>query len=264
MRLPTGGSLNRLNEKFGLNKRQNSVPVMQLVRNHAPRTPRELKELIEAHYDPSPCPTRCTCGVVSQGTVEAFSLNLFKAQFSDADFLKTSGRQSYARCYEFQYNLFCVSPLRGDNQEVKSRSLVLDGVLKLQLDEGQKRDFECDEKCCHARPDEAVQKRKEEEGGPHARMSSEHGHISARAATEEEDCSFGIDYVVCVGGEPRVGIQVKPSTCVFMHDVMQSNSKKQRSVHYPTLTHVYCTETLKFDDADTRALVKNVLSACRA
>ena len=128
MVLPTGGALNALNERHRVNARSNSVPVMQLVRNHNPRTPRQLKELIEMHYLQP-----CACGVVSQGPVERFTMNLFEAQFKDAVFLDQHSRHSWEQCFEFTHALFCVAPLRGDRQERKSQSVVceaLDAVVR--------------------------------------------------------------------------------------------------------------------------------------
>lgn len=120
MRLATGGPLNPLNESNRLNQRENSVFCMGLVKAHQPKNPKEMRTLIERHYT-----NVCTCGIKSKGTVEQFALNLLNAQLQDDSFRAKHGIFSYDRCYEFQFDLFCVGPLMGRSQEMKSRKICL-------------------------------------------------------------------------------------------------------------------------------------------
>ena len=48
--LPTGGPLNFLNEAAQTNSRKNTVPIMLLVSAHKPKTPEELKELLNQKW----------------------------------------------------------------------------------------------------------------------------------------------------------------------------------------------------------------------
>ena len=71
----TGGKLNFLNGKYGISAPNRSVPVMKLIREHKPKSPNELKKLIEEHFK-----NDCKCGIKSKGTVEDFGKNLYEAQ----------------------------------------------------------------------------------------------------------------------------------------------------------------------------------------
>ena len=131
-RIATGGPLNALNELAGTNQRSRSVSVMALVSNHRPRTPEELASLIEEHSK-----EKCDCGIISQGTVLKFGLNLFEAQFNCASYISQFGPHrsifSEDECYQFMYNLFCVAPLRGIKQEERSKSLIRDKLSSCMI-----------------------------------------------------------------------------------------------------------------------------------
>lgn len=115
-RLRTGGPLNWLNERFRLNSRNKSVPVMKLVQSHHPQSPRELEDLIEEHSL-----SRCACGCESKGTVKDFGHSLFEAQ-QRPEFLSRypNDRFSEEDCYAFMFDLFAVSPIRGTEFEQRA------------------------------------------------------------------------------------------------------------------------------------------------
>lgn len=100
----TGGPLNELNGKMGISAPFKSVPVMKLIKAHSPKSKEELVELIKWHAENS-----CECGVVSQGTVEAFGKNLYDSQ------IKYWGeiRYSLQDCIQWEYDLFVVQSLKG-------------------------------------------------------------------------------------------------------------------------------------------------------
>lgn len=118
--LPTGGPLNYLNEAAGTNSRNRSVPIMQLVSYHKPDTPEECEALIAGH-----CTRGCPCGLRSKGTVKDFAQNLYDAQFTTHSYRVKYPEQppfTLEDCYAFMHSLFCVGPLRGLQQEKKSKA----------------------------------------------------------------------------------------------------------------------------------------------
>tara|TARA_Y100001954_G_scaffold178122_1_gene189392 strand:+ start:324 stop:1007 length:684 start_codon:yes stop_codon:yes gene_type:complete len=122
-RLPTGGALNKLNERTGCNARRNTVPIMALIEAHPTVSPRAVEECIASHVGGT-----CPCGIVSQGTVDDFSKRLFDAQESPAarDWRRLQGdvRFTLEECRNFMYCLFCEAPVRGRRFELASRELM--------------------------------------------------------------------------------------------------------------------------------------------
>lgn len=104
----TGGPLNELNGKMGISAPYNSVPVMKLIKVHNPKSKEELVELIKSHYE-----NKCTCGVVSKGTVESFGQNLYNAQLN----YWGEYRFSLQQCIQWEYDLFVVQSLKGGGVE---------------------------------------------------------------------------------------------------------------------------------------------------
>lgn len=101
--LRTGGPLNRINEKYGLNRRSDTVAIMQLVDAHKPKSESELLRLLDAHT--KPCPT-CPCRV-RNGGVANWGKRLHEAALAD-------GIQcTLEACRNFMYDLFVRGPLRG-------------------------------------------------------------------------------------------------------------------------------------------------------
>lgn len=100
----TGGPLNDLNGKMGISAPNKSVPVMKLIKVHQPKSKEELVELIKWHSE-----NKCECGVVSQGTVESFGLNLYNSQIE----CWGEHRYSLKDCIQWEYDLFVVQSLKG-------------------------------------------------------------------------------------------------------------------------------------------------------
>ena len=71
----TGGELNELNGKMGISNPSTSVPVMKLIKTHNPKSKEALVQLIEYHKI-----NRCSCGIVSKGTVREFGEWLYESQ----------------------------------------------------------------------------------------------------------------------------------------------------------------------------------------
>ena len=122
----TGGPLNRLNGDYGISAPQQSVPVMKLIRNHNPKSKAELVRLISEHHS-----QRCSCGVVSQGSVEDFGKNLFDAQ------MKAWGKDRFTleECRSWEYNLFVVQSLKGNTIEKKARKFLQENLQGFSCDE---------------------------------------------------------------------------------------------------------------------------------
>lgn len=111
----TGGELNLLNGNQGISAPFRSVPVMKLIREHKPRTKNELVEIIEYHYR-----NRCSCGIVSQGTVEDFGRNLYESQ------IRQWGKYKYSleECKRWEYDLFITQSLKGNLIEDKAKKII--------------------------------------------------------------------------------------------------------------------------------------------
>lgn len=200
-RLPTGGELNWLNEKYKCNARCNTVPVMDLVKHHRPTSPETLRTLIEGHYTGSVC---AECGCKSAGTVEQFASQLFEAQYNEPTHA-VKRRYTWDECYVFHYTLFCVAPLRGIAME-RAVHRAVDTLLRhaepsaLTIREAtQREDVEC-----------AVDLVIERADG-----DSEHS--------------------------PRtiLGLQVKPDSVLKRNSVMAQNRRKQKTFGAPVLFVVY-------------------------
>lgn len=109
----TGGALNELNGKMGISAPHKSVPVMKLIRVHQPKSKEELVELIQSHYD-----NRCSCGIISQGSVASFGKNLYHSQFT----YWKAYRFTLQECIQWEYDLFVVQSLKGGIVEKKAQS----------------------------------------------------------------------------------------------------------------------------------------------
>ncbi|MEY4570824.1 MAG: hypothetical protein RLZ10_17 [Bacteroidota bacterium] len=107
----TGGELNLLNGKMGISAPYKSVPVMKLIKIHAPKSKSELVDLIDFHHK-----NKCECGIISTGSVEDFGKNLYESQ------LKFWGKYKYSleECIKWEYDLFVVQSLKGGNIEKKA------------------------------------------------------------------------------------------------------------------------------------------------
>lgn len=104
----TGGPLNHLNGRAAISAPANSVPVIQLIRAHRPRSAAELEDLIAGHVG-----GRCWCGLTSQGRVQDFGRALYDAQ---RDYWGEY-RYSLQECIQWEYDLFIHQSMRGDRME---------------------------------------------------------------------------------------------------------------------------------------------------
>ncbi len=108
----TGGPLNKLNGKAGISAPYRSVPVSKLVRKHNPKSAAELEKLIEEHVGGG-----CSCGVISQGTIQDFGKNLYEAQ------KEYWGEYKFTldECIQWEYDLFILQMLKGTRMEDKCK-----------------------------------------------------------------------------------------------------------------------------------------------
>lgn len=111
----TGGLLNILNGKMGVSAPQNSVPVMNLINVHNPKSYSELEYLIEYHFKYD-----CWCGIKSTGTVRDFGVRLY---YSQLDFFGEF-KFSLDECVRWEYDLFVRNSLNGSVMEDKAIDLL--------------------------------------------------------------------------------------------------------------------------------------------
>jgi len=129
----TGGELNDLNGKYGISAPNKSVPVMKLIKVHQPKSPDELKKLIEHHFK-----NNCKCGIKSKGTIEDFGKNLYKAQKEEWGEYK----YSLEECIEWEYNLFVINSLIGNQMEQKAIKLLKEKLPNLEIRESSDKEDE--------------------------------------------------------------------------------------------------------------------------
>ena len=129
----TGGKLNYLNGKYGISAPNKSVPVMKLIRVHQPKSPNELKEQIEYHFK-----NNCECGIKSKGTIEDFGKNLYEAQIIEWGEYK----YSLEECIEWEYNLFVINSLIGNQMERKAIKLLKEKLPNLEIRESSDKEDE--------------------------------------------------------------------------------------------------------------------------
>ena len=116
----TGGILNVINERYKCNSKNNSVPVMQLIRYHSPKTNDHLVNLIASHTVNGKH-NNCQCGCKSQGTIEDFGMNLYNANLKYFNSIgKPNEAKSLEECELFMYTLFVTYSLKGNNMEAKA------------------------------------------------------------------------------------------------------------------------------------------------
>jgi hypothetical protein len=111
-RLRTGGPLNHINEAYGINKPQRSVPIMRLLQVHRPVSEKAVVDLISSHQGHR-C-VMCDCETVNGG-LQGWSQSLHKAA-------QKEGHQeiSLKDCSNFIYDLYVRAPLRGQLMEDKA------------------------------------------------------------------------------------------------------------------------------------------------
>lgn len=124
----TGGELNELNGKMGISNPSTSVPVMKLIKTHNPKSKDALVQLIEYHKI-----NRCSCGIVSMGTVKEFGEWLFESQ------IKYWGKYKYTleQCIKWEYDLFIVQSLKGGIIEKEAAKLLQKALINFVVEEAQ-------------------------------------------------------------------------------------------------------------------------------
>lgn len=115
MKTDTGGDLNWLNGKTGISAPENSVPVINLIRKHKPKTHEELYRLIKKHKQ-----KKCKCGIISHGTIEDFGKKLYLAQQKYWKHKKYTLEQ----CIKWEYDLFIVQSMKGQCMEEKIKQIL--------------------------------------------------------------------------------------------------------------------------------------------
>lgn len=120
----TGGELNELNGKYGISAPNNSVPVMKLIREHKPTTKDELYELIKYHHG-----NKCSCGIVSKGSIEDFGKNLFDAQISEWGKPKFTLQE----CVQWEYHLFVTNSIKGSRIELSVRDVLAEQLKEYEF-----------------------------------------------------------------------------------------------------------------------------------
>lgn len=124
----TGGELNELNGKMGISNPSTSVPVMKLIKTHNPKSKDALVQLIEYHKT-----NKCSCGIVSTGTVREFGERLYESQ------KKYWGEYKYSleQCIQWEYDLFVVQSLKGGIIEKKAIKLLQQSLVNYIIEEAQ-------------------------------------------------------------------------------------------------------------------------------
>jgi|GEM_PF-455558 len=220
--LRTGGPLNWLNEKFHLNSRASSVSVMQLVRCHNPKSPRELEDLIEEHFKGT-----CSCGLTSKGTVKMFAQKLFEAQQQPVYVEKyPRDKHSVERCYGFMFDLFCVSPIRGTEFELKALNVLMKAV----------------------------------------RTVTQESSIQVRRATTDEDFGGIDLVIEKTESEiPLIGIQVKPVSFKYSREGAQKIMKqKLKNFNFECCYLYYTPEGDWVNINEVMEILNNMMTNCSA
>ena len=121
----TGGELNYLNGKYGISAPANSVPVMKLIKAHQPKSKDELFDLIRQHFERT-----CSCRIKSKGGIEDFGKRLYDSQF------KEWGKYKYSlkACIQWEYDLFVIQSLKGNNLEIKAQILLQQILNTVELE----------------------------------------------------------------------------------------------------------------------------------
>ena len=124
----TGGELNELNGKMGISNPSASVPVMKLIKTHNPKSRDALVQLIEYHKT-----NKCSCGIISTGTVREFGERLYESQ------KKYWGEYKYSleQCIQWEYDLFVVQSLKGGIIEKKAIKLLQQSLDNHIIEEAQ-------------------------------------------------------------------------------------------------------------------------------
>lgn len=125
----TGGILNKINEMYYCNAKNNTVAIVKLIQHHKPNTWLEVEQLIESHQD-GHSHANCSCGAKSKGTIKTFAKKLHDSVIKYEEKTGTSVNKSEEDCYNFMYGLFVVNSLKGASMELNAiTELNKSGVL---------------------------------------------------------------------------------------------------------------------------------------
>ncbi len=111
----TGGPLNYVNGHYAISDPKKSVPVIALIYKHKPKSKSELELLIEYHFK-----NKCSCGIISQGTIIDFGTNLYNAHLKEYGVEKFSLQE----CIAWEYELFITNSMKGAFMEEKALTML--------------------------------------------------------------------------------------------------------------------------------------------
>src|SRR5574343_980109 len=115
----TEGILNKINERYGCNKKAKTIAVQQLIRFHKPKHAKELEALIDLHQEDKKL-ANCECGCKSKGTVESFAGNLYDAYLKyQAEVDNSVEYKDLNDCLVFMKHLFVFNSIKGNMMEEK-------------------------------------------------------------------------------------------------------------------------------------------------
>ena len=117
----TGGILNKINEMYYCNAKNNTVAIIKLIQHHKPKTWLEVEQLIESHQD-GHTHANCSCGAKSKGTIKMFANRLYEAVKKYENETGEVINKNEEDCYNFMYGLFIVSSLKGASIELNAIS----------------------------------------------------------------------------------------------------------------------------------------------
>lgn len=210
----TKGILNVVCEKYGCNRKNQSVAIQQLIRFHKPKQQAELTALIASHQV---CHQHdgCQCGSVSKGTVETFATNLYNAYkryVSEVD--NNADYKNYEDCMIFMKHLFVINSLKGNMME----DVVVDWTNNKLKDINKELGF----------------------------------NAKAELANELDDFRYAIDIVINDELGEMFGIQVKPLSYKNFPDthIVVTQNKDKNKLYGKPVVYVYYNEEGFIVDGD--------------
>jgi hypothetical protein len=122
----TGGALNGIVSRFGLNNPKRTVPVMKLIKAHKPVSFQELRNLINLHSE-----VDCICKIKSKGTVEDFGKKLYETQ---KQHLHIDKQFTLEQCITWMDDLFVYNSLKGETKELEAIRLLAEKFPTLKFE----------------------------------------------------------------------------------------------------------------------------------
>ncbi len=221
----TKGILNVICERYGVNRKNQSVSIQQLIRYHKPKQQAELTALIASHQEGHQH-ENCACGSKSKGTVETFATNLYNAYkryVSEID--NTVEYKNYEDCLIFIKHLFVINSIKGNMME----DVVVDWT-----------------------------------NGKLRQLNKELGlNCKAELANELMDFSYAVDVIVKDEIGEMFGIQVKPVSYKNFHEehiVVKQNKDKNKLYGKPVVYVYYNEEGFIVDVQDSMKYISLALN----